>query len=105
VVSWLSLTKLHTYSTKVCQTKTHTRTPLKHPPRTESESATKPHLQINFFCKTIYFFRTKIDLETLLDILTTHGGSFQKFESESRSGISSNTCEAVFRKIKPTVGL
>jgi hypothetical protein len=42
-------------------------------------------------------------LETLLNILTTHGGSFQKFEFEFRSGISSNTCEQDFRKITCTV--
>jgi hypothetical protein len=51
VVSWLSLTKLHTYSTKVVQTKTQNRTPLKHPPKTESESATKPYLRIKNFAK------------------------------------------------------
>jgi hypothetical protein len=42
-------------------------------------------------------------LETLLNILTTHGGSFQKFEFEFRSGISSNNCEQDFRKIAFTV--
>jgi hypothetical protein len=42
-------------------------------------------------------------LESLWDILTTHGGSFQKFEFEFRSGISSNTCEQDFRKITCTV--
>jgi hypothetical protein len=42
-------------------------------------------------------------LETLLNILTTHGGRFQKFKFEFRSGISSNTCDLVFRKVKPTV--
>jgi hypothetical protein len=38
-----------------------------------------------------------------LNILITHGGRFQKFEFEILSGTSSNTCEAVFRKTKPTV--
>jgi hypothetical protein len=42
---------LHTYSTKVFQTKTQTRTPLKHPPKTESESATKPYLRIKILAK------------------------------------------------------
>jgi hypothetical protein len=49
VVSWLSLTKLHTYSTKVFQTKTQTRTPRKHLPKFESESATKPYFRIQIF--------------------------------------------------------
>jgi hypothetical protein len=42
-------------------------------------------------------------LESLWNILTTHSGRFQKFEFEILLGISSNTCEAVFRKTKPTV--
>jgi hypothetical protein len=50
-----------------------------------------------------YFFRTKISMETLANMLSTQSGSFQNFEFESLAGISSNTWQMKIEHLEFTV--